>query len=104
MDQELNNHNEVIRQKILEDVYSMVETAVEDLINKDWILEDRPILKQDIIEETVTFIINNYDLVKSYGELDKYWIISVAFQRLQRKCFDVWDSKMLKDMADAYGQ
>lgn len=102
MDQELNNHNEVIRQKILEDFYSMVETAVEDLINKDWILEDRPVLKQDIIKETITFIINNYDLID--GELDKYWITSVAFQRLQRKCFDVWDSKMLKDMADSYGQ
>jgi len=102
MDQELNNHNEVVRQKILEDVYSMVETAVEDLINKDWILEDRPVLKQDIIKETITFIIDNYDLVE--GELDKYWITSVAFQRLQRKCFDVWDSKMLKDMADSYGQ
>jgi len=102
MDQELNNHNEVIRQKILEDFYSMVETAVEDLINKDWILEDRPVLKQDIIKETITFIINNYDLID--GELDKYWITSVAFQRLQRKCFDVWDSKMLKDMADSYGE
>ena len=80
-----------------------VTLIVKDIMESAWLLPNRAILKDDIQKDVCAELFSR-SLEKRNDKEFSYTVLMAICKKLQRRCFDVWDSKMYKDMAKYYNE